>query len=351
MNKPPRNAILDWWTDLDNHRGERAALRRCRTLKAAQDQPGTSRLLRALQHHKPTPGTEQAGAMAGLLSHVREDWEEAGSLGQQMAQSDAETGRPAVSLLRFERLLRHQTRQELYHPLIRILHLLDGKASVGKLANDLWDWGDGVRQQWARDYYRQHFAAEEVPDSTDVKVLTRAWWQRLEEHKDERAALRRCASLEEIQWQRGYHRLLRYVEGQEIYCARIALVAGILAHVKTDRVAAEDSPTSEAPVPKKGKREKSTAKEDQPPSLARQMAGETGASRAVVSGLRFRRLIALEDADDLYRPLVRIVQQLGRKADVKIDVAGLAEDLFYWSKEMCQQWAEDYFLNAPDKEP
>jgi CRISPR system Cascade subunit CasB len=349
MNEPSQNAILDWWTGLDNHRGERAALRRCRTLKAAQDQPGTRRLLRALDR---TASTEQAGAMAGLLSHVREDWEEAGSLGQQMAQSDAETGRPAVSLLRFERLLRHQTRQELYHPLIRILHLLDGKASVGNLAEALWYWGDSIRKQWAKDYYRQHFAAEEVPDSTDVKVLARAWWQHLEEHKDERAALRRCASLEEIQWQRGYHRLLRYVDRPITSSTRIALVAGILAHVKTDRVAAEDQASEpETPVPKIGKREKSTAKEDQPPSLARQMARETEASRAVVSGLRFRRLIALEDADDLYRPLVRIVQQLGRKADVKIDVARLAGDLFYWSNEMRKQWAEDYFLNAPDKEP
>ena len=159
-NKPPdftsekiQQALLDWWNDMGDHRGERAELRRCRNVDEVQLLPGYHRLRLSLARHgfPVRKHGAQLGAVAGLLAHIKEDAE--GSFAQQMATPAPGSNKARLSGLRFRRLLRITDRTKLYHPLIRVLRLLDGKANVREVAKDVFLWGMNVRQRWALDYY------------------------------------------------------------------------------------------------------------------------------------------------------------------------------------------------------
>jgi CRISPR type I-E-associated protein CasB/Cse2 len=67
-----------------------------------------------------------------------------------------------------------------------------------------------------------------------------------------------------------------------------------------------------------------------------------------VSQQRFRRLLEIEgDLDRLYLYLGRIVQLLGRKADL----FSLADGVYRWDRNptIRQQWAYDYYGAAPSQ--
>jgi CRISPR system Cascade subunit CasB len=89
---------------------------------------------------------------AGLAALVREDLPN-GSFAQQMAQSKPGGSNARISGLRFRRLLKHQSRDELYPALARVVRGLDGRANLADLAESVYWWGEGIRKRWAFDYY------------------------------------------------------------------------------------------------------------------------------------------------------------------------------------------------------
>ena len=105
---------------------------------------------------------------------------------------------------------------------------------------------------------------------------------------------------------------------------RLAVIAGVLAHVKA------------RPARDEGQRT---------PSLGRLMAlpKKPGGPQRV-SGLRFRRLIQVPDRVELYPRLVRVLAQLDHTADVW----SLARDIYFWGPNVQQAWAYDYYALAPD---
>ncbi len=117
------------------------------------------------------------------------------------------------------------------------------------------------------------------PDSDSGKILVK-WWEELEDRRGNRAELRRVKSPAEVVFSPAYHWL--YQQLPHLNKEAIASLAGLCAHVKENR--------SEMKV-------------------AEQMA--TGDKKAVVSGLRFRRLLAVNDRDELYRTMIRIIRMLG----------------------------------------
>jgi len=72
---------------------------------------------------------------------------------KQMGTERTSGGGPVVSGLRFRRLLKCQTPEDLYPMLRRTIRLLDKRADLYSLANDVLYWGEDVRKQWAYDYY------------------------------------------------------------------------------------------------------------------------------------------------------------------------------------------------------
>jgi len=65
----------------------------------------------------------------------------------------AEGDKSKVSGLRFRRLLAINTREELYHAMIRIIRLLGGTVNVCDLAKTVYWWNEETKKRLAYDYY------------------------------------------------------------------------------------------------------------------------------------------------------------------------------------------------------
>ncbi len=146
----------DWWTELTHYSGDRADLRRARTLEEAVlvsatrqwlsrtgGVPGTSDRL--------TPRLEPRVATAMILAHVRRNTN-AGSLARALG-TPGRGEPPVVGENRFRRLLQTETVLDLVPQVRRILPLLDHAAPIGRLAEDITWWGEKVRRRWLFEYY------------------------------------------------------------------------------------------------------------------------------------------------------------------------------------------------------
>lgn len=138
----------------------------------------------------------------------------------------------------------------------------------------------------------------------------------LKENRGDRAELRRCRDVDEVLLTEAYHKLRKRLlkNGFTPHSEdQLGAVAGLLAHVD------EDAPEQ--------------------PKLAAQMASGSQDEEARVSGLRFRRLLQKEDRQDLYRPLMRVLRLLDRRAKI----SSLAIDVYYWGASVRKRWARDYY--------
>jgi len=157
----------------------------------------------------------------------------------------------------------------------------------------------------------------------DSATILCSWWERLEQGKGERAVLRRASSPTEVVFSPAYHHLLDQLQKQEYTISREALasVAGLASHVKgnigTDKRIAQ--------------------------LMARPRAGGGGAK---VSGLRFRRLLAVTERDELYPLLIRVIRLL----DGKVNLVSLANSAYWWNEITRKQWAYDYYATAPTEQ-
>lgn len=147
-NKPLGEALQKWWQDLQDRHGDRAELRRAKTVSDVILLPAFQR---ACVRFKPYFQYEEnwesrLAAVLGLLAHVRQ-LQLNDSLALQMAGNP-----PIVSELRFRRLIQRD-RSDLYVSMIRVLRMLGHQANLHDLAHSIYFWGDGVKRRWAFDYF------------------------------------------------------------------------------------------------------------------------------------------------------------------------------------------------------
>jgi CRISPR system Cascade subunit CasB len=146
----PEAIILEWWEELADKRGDRAELRRARSLEAVIFTSAYQRLWRRLRAMGWK--TEDGVALvAGVLAHAGAHDPSARFAAQLAAPAHGD--KPRYSGLRFRRLLQHETREELFEPAIRALALIGGRANLTDLARSLYDWNDKTRRHWAFAYY------------------------------------------------------------------------------------------------------------------------------------------------------------------------------------------------------
>lgn len=152
------------------------------------------------------------------------------------------------------------------------------------------------------------------PDYESGKILFQ-WWKELEDRRGDRAQLRRTRDPAEVVFVPAYHYLyhqLRLADKEALAC-----VAGLCAHVKDN---------------------------DSGQTFAEQMAD--GNDKAKVSGLRFRRLLRIDDRDELYNAMRRMIQMLGGV----VNIYSLAQTVYWWNQRTKKQLAYEYYEHAPAKE-
>jgi len=151
--------LMEWWQDLENHKGDRAVLRRADNSTEVMFSPLYHRLLKSLQDAGYSINREDLAIVCGLAVHVREikDLE---LIAQQMADSKPGGEKARLSGLRFRRLLAIQRKEELYLLMIRVIHFLDKKVNLTNLAQSVYWWNESTKKQWAFDYYSK--APQEV---------------------------------------------------------------------------------------------------------------------------------------------------------------------------------------------
>ena len=156
------------------------------------------------------------------------------------------------------------------------------------------------------------------PESDSGKILFE-WWRGLEERRGDRAELRRARNPAEVVFSSAYHQLY-----QRLHLPKkeaLALIAGLCAHVKDNQ-------------PQLG--------------IAEQMAeGKEGAKndKSKVSGLRFRRSLAVNDPDELYYTMIRIIRLLGGM----VNIYDLAKSMYWWNGKTKKQWAYKYYEHASEE--
>lgn len=146
-------ALLRWWQGLEEDRGARAELRRAHDLTAVALTGSYQRFYRLMvkagwpEHEQEgRRESERLAAIAGLLAHVKVQ------VDKPLAQTMSEGEKPAVSELRFRRLLESPTTDDLFVGLRRALPLMGQTANIFDLADSVLFWGDVVKKRWAYNY-------------------------------------------------------------------------------------------------------------------------------------------------------------------------------------------------------
>jgi CRISPR system Cascade subunit CasB len=145
-----------WWLGLEDDHASRAVLRRCATLDAVILSVAYQQFYRYMLACNAWPmdaaswQNDKLAAIAGLLVHVKEETDNSEYLSVTMY--DKKNDKLLVSELRFRDLLKVETNDDLFVSLRRALPLIDKKANIYQLANDVYFWGDKIKKDWAYSY-------------------------------------------------------------------------------------------------------------------------------------------------------------------------------------------------------
>ncbi len=149
-DSPEQQGLVAWWRELDKNRGERAVLRRSRTLAEVAFSPAYHRLRLSLSR-LGSVDYERLALVAGLATHVK-IVSEGSPLAAQMATGRAD-GSARVSGLRFRRILKMKEQDEFFAGMTRVIALLGGTVNLQSLAQSAYFWNDRTRKEWAFEYY------------------------------------------------------------------------------------------------------------------------------------------------------------------------------------------------------
>ena len=157
--------VVTWYkSSLDGHdgaaRAARARLRRCESPADAFAIDATHELNRCLQAIDLRPYPDRLALLATTFARLT------GVRGKKLAALfGAKPGREGprlLSELRFQSLIRVRSRRDLIVPLRRSLAVLGSEPACDgyALAEDLYWWGEDVRNRWCFQYFGAGFAAE-----------------------------------------------------------------------------------------------------------------------------------------------------------------------------------------------
>lgn len=170
-DSPESQSLREWHRVLltQPRRGDRARLRRSRSIEEAAMEPAFHDLLRRLGRSPGSRTTSSApeaevlselAALAATAAMVEND--EQIALGRQMGRPREGSSASPVSAARFRRLLEAEALEDRFHVLRRTLPLLDRRVDLTELARVLRDWTPALRRRLAYDYYDSAPQAQEA---------------------------------------------------------------------------------------------------------------------------------------------------------------------------------------------
>lgn len=152
-DKGVSDVVVRWREDLDNYRGERAELRRCKEPGEVIFVPAYYRLLNGLREYGKV-NNESIALVAGVLSHVKQN-NTSEVFAAQLAQVKNQSDSPIYSEKRFRKLLSIRDNDNLYREMIRAVRQIDGVVNVPNLSEGLYWWTNNTRKTWAFAYYEK----------------------------------------------------------------------------------------------------------------------------------------------------------------------------------------------------
>jgi CRISPR system Cascade subunit CasB len=169
------------------------------------------------------------------------------------------------------------------------------------------------------------------PEERDALL---SWWKELDKVRGERTALRQCHTPPEVAFTPAFYRLKMRLDlfgsVSPDHLEKLAIIAGVLSHVKEYRYKGYERNF-----------ERSFAVQ-----MARPPLKWGREKRACISDLRFRQLLKIDDPDKLYTTMIRFVRLLGGS----VDIASLANGIYWWNEHTKKEWAYAYYENAPREE-
>jgi CRISPR system Cascade subunit CasB len=161
---PASIALLEWWENLLLQKGDRAELRRCKTLAEIQRysstyQRGYWKLIDTFKSGENKVSNEQIAIVIALAAYINENittYKEAEEerkdyFGYQISRGE----KPKLSELRFRRLLKIDDREKLFRFLIQVIRILDKKVDLLDLLGIAYFWGDKTKTKLAYKYYEK----------------------------------------------------------------------------------------------------------------------------------------------------------------------------------------------------
>lgn len=145
-----RYSLYDSSPETPNKSGERAELRRAKTILEVVLTPSYQQLHSQLKQKIPNFEQVDKNKLAfiiGLLAHVKEP------NNLKLAKAMQTGTPPCVSELRFRRLLQHTQDDRFYASMIRIIRMLKGHVSISDLVQSMYYWNDNTKKQWAYTYF------------------------------------------------------------------------------------------------------------------------------------------------------------------------------------------------------
>ena len=163
--------LLAWWHWLDEpgNSGARALLRRAVNPEDIMLTPAFAHFLQAMPDRwsgNKAIQLSDTAMVAAVLARVKERPKDLElSFARSLAQPKEKGGKAAMSELRFQQLQKSRTPDDFFRRICRAVALLNGKANIASLADDILYWlrehrdgpaskaQDRLAVRWASDYY------------------------------------------------------------------------------------------------------------------------------------------------------------------------------------------------------
>lgn len=157
------------WSDSPNRdRAAAAALRHANSVLDAAEEPVTIDLVR--RWHGRARDLEDAALCAAVLAHVREN--EPLPVARRIGRPTDPDARPAMSPLRFRRLLQADSADERLVQFRRLAAFTGGTLNVADLVAALIDWSEHRKREWVFRYHLGEPPEEETTSQPDPEGAT-----------------------------------------------------------------------------------------------------------------------------------------------------------------------------------